>query len=271
MSFDPEAVREFERAGWNRAAPAYEAAFATATRQFVPALLDAAGVAPGRQVLDIACGPGVVTACAAELGATATGLDFSPAMLDIARTRHPALRFDHGDAEALPYADATFDSVVANFGIHHVPRPGIALREAYRVLRPYGRLAFTVWAAPEVNTAWKLLFDAIARCGEATASDAPVPGGGFNSEAQCRSALLDAGFAGITTQTAEARWQHADAGALLAALRAGTARMAALIAAQDVALLPAIVADMAAAAMPYRDPAGIAVPVAAIVAAGVKR
>lgn len=68
MDFDPEAVREFEREGWNRAARAYETSFATATRQFIQALLDAAGVGQGAVVLDVACGPGFVTQAAADRG-----------------------------------------------------------------------------------------------------------------------------------------------------------------------------------------------------------
>jgi len=271
MTFDPEAVREFERAGWNKAAATYESAFATATRCFIPALLDAAGVTAGRRVLDIACGPGVVTAAAAERGAAATGLDFAPAMLALARTRHPALMFDQGDAETLPCPDASFDAVVSNFGIHHVPRPALALREALRVLRPGGHLAFTIWAAPADNLAWKLLFDAIARRGDMAASDAPPPGGGFATGAACQAALAEAGAAAIETRTERAVWRHPDAASLLRAFQTGTARMAALIAAQDPASLPAIAADIAAAAAPYRDAGGLAVPIAAIVASGVKR
>jgi ubiquinone/menaquinone biosynthesis C-methylase UbiE len=192
-------------------------------------------------------------------------------MLAVARDRHPGLTFDHGDAEALPYPDAGFDAMVSNFGIHHVPRPTLALREAHRVLRPGGRLAFTIWAVPAENVAWKLLFDAIGRCGDPAASAAPAPGGGFSTDAHCRAALQEAGFAEPTTRSERAVWRHADAAGLVAALRGGTARMAALIEAQDPAALPAIVADIAAAAAPYRDAGGLALPIAAIVASGVKR
>ena len=265
---DPDAVRAFEHAGWEQAAERYDASFATATCQFAGPLLDAAGVVAGTRVLDIACGTGVVAAAASARGAEARGLDFSPAMLRAARTRQPALAFDEGDAEAPPYPDGSFDAVVSNFGIHHVPRPLLALREAWRVLR-YGRLvAFTVWAAPEENVAWKLVFDAARRCGDLAASQAPAPGGGFRTPDDCRTALQQAGFGTIGTRHLSGVWRHADGGALLAALRSGTARMAALIQAQPEAAIPAIIADIEHHAAAYREGAGLAVPLAAWVAWG---
>lgn len=267
---DFEAIRAFEHAGWERAAHAYEGSFATATRQFIPALLDAAYIGAGRSVLDVACGPGFVAAGAAERGATVRGLDFSAAMLGVARARHPGLMFDQGDAEALPYPNETFDAVVSNFGIHHVPQPILALRQAHRVLRPGGALAFTIWAAPAENTAWKLVFDAIRRCGDMSASHAPAPGGGFGDPTDCAAALEQAGFTGIGTRKLTGLWCHADGRALLGALGSGTARMAALIGAQAQEAIPAIVADINRAAAGYRDTDGLAIPIAAFVAYGRK-
>ena len=268
--FDPEAVRAFEHARWERAAGVYGATFANATRPFIEALLDAAQVARGTRMLDIACGPGFLASAGRARGAVARGLDFSPAMLAVARARDAEVRFDEGDAEALPYADASFDAVVANFGIHHVPRPGFALREAYRVLRDGGRVAFSFWAEPAENVAWKLVFDAVTRHGDRAAAQVPAPGGGFDTAAQCADALREAGFADCTTHLVHATWRHRDAQALVAALQAGTARMAALLEAQRPDAMAAIVADIAANAECYRDADGIAVPIAAVIASGVK-
>jgi SAM-dependent methyltransferase len=271
MPFDPEAVRQFEHGRWQRAASVYEATFASATQPFIAPLLDAAGVAHGTRVLDIACGPGIVTHQAALRGATARGLDFSTAMLAIARARDAAISFDEGDAEALPYADVAFDAVISNFGIHHVPRPAIALAEAHRVLREGGRVAFSFWAEPGENIAWNLLFHAIARHGDRAASPAPPPGGGFGTAQQCIDALGEVGFTDCISQLVRATWHHADATALVSALRAGTARMAAMIEAQPPASMPAIIADIERNAAPYRDGETIAVPIAAVIAAGVRR
>src|SRR5438045_1363155 len=85
MSFDPEAVRAFEHAGWQEAAAEYEATFAQATAPFVEALLDAAGTGAGMKLLDVCCGTGIVTAAAAARGASVVGIDFSPAMLRLCR------------------------------------------------------------------------------------------------------------------------------------------------------------------------------------------
>jgi len=265
---DAKAIRDFEHAGWERAAGSYEASFATATRQFLPALLDAAAIGPGQSVLDVACGPGFAAAAAAARGATVRGLDFSASMLGVARGRHPGIAFDQGDAEALPYPDGSFDAVVSNFGIHHVPHPILALRQARRVLRSGGMLAFTIWAAPDENIAWKLVFEAIRRCGDPAASKAPAPGGGFATRADCYAALEKAGFAGIGSSKLHGVWHQANGHALLGALRSGTARMAALIEAQAEDALPAISAEIGRLATAYRTADGLTIPIAAIVAHG---
>src|ERR1044072_991435 len=134
MSFEPEAVRAFEHAGWQRAAANYNDTFAHATAPFIAPLLEAAGVSPAKRVLDVACGPGHVAAAAAARGGVAPGPDFSAAMVGIASRTYPGIAVTEGDAEDLPYADGVFDAVVSNFGIHHVPRPEAALAECKRVL-----------------------------------------------------------------------------------------------------------------------------------------
>src|SRR5262249_22656289 len=92
MKFDPEAVREFEHDGWQRAAAHYTKTFARATRGFIDDLLGDARVSAGMRVLDLACGPGEVAAAAAGRGALPVGLDFSSEMIALARAGHPAIR-----------------------------------------------------------------------------------------------------------------------------------------------------------------------------------
>jgi SAM-dependent methyltransferase len=270
MSFDPDPVRAFEHAGWQKAAAHYQGTFATATREFAGALLDAAGVAPGMAVLDLCCGAGLIAGEAAARGAVVTGLDFSPAMLAEARAAHPALHFAEGDAEAMPFPDVSFDIVVSSFGIHHVPRPARALAEAFRVLRPGGTLGITTWAAPADNIAWKLLFDAIRLHGDPDAAQTPPSGGGISSEPVLLGLLRDAGFAEPSVEPVSREWRLAQPGDLIAALHRGTVRTAALIDAQRPAALIAIGSEIARQAAAYRRDGWYCIPIAAILARGAK-
>ena len=270
MSFNPEAVRAFEHAGWEKAASAYSATFATASGEFVEALLDAAEISTQTRVLDLCCGPGIVTEAAARRGALADGLDFSPAMLAEARANFPGLRFHEGDAEAMPLAEASFDAVVSNFGIHHVPRPEHALADAFRVLRPGGRFAFTAWASPAENIAWRLLFDAVRLHGDPEAAKAPRSGGGLDSTEIVLRLLREAGFAEATAEIVRREWRLAHPGDLIAVFRRGTVRTAALIEAQRPAALLAIEAEIARHADAYRRDGWYCIPIAAILGCGVK-
>jgi ubiquinone/menaquinone biosynthesis C-methylase UbiE len=270
VTFDPETVRAFEHAGWQQAAAEYDATFAQATAPFAEALLDAAGVAAGLRVLDLCCGTGVVTAAAAARDARPVGLDFSAAMLAAARQTRPQLQFDQADAEALPYADESFAAVVSNFGLHHLPSPQKAVAEAGRVLSPGGRVAFTSWATPAENIAWRLLFDAIRDHGDPSAAKTPPSGGNLGTTEAVLRLLREAGFANVRAEPIRREWHVADPRALLAALARGTVRTAALIAAQPAAARPAIAAAMTRAAVPYRTADGFAVPIVAVLACGTK-
>jgi SAM-dependent methyltransferase len=269
MIFQPAVVRAFEHAGWQRAAASYEGTFAPATAPFVLPLLEAVEVSAGQRVLDVACGPGHVAAAAAARGASPQGLDFSAAMVGIARNRHPQIVVTEGDAEDLPYPDSTFHAVVSSFGMHHVPRPESALTECERVLMPGGRVAFTVWATPVENIAWSLVLDAVARHGDRSAANAPLPGS-LNEADHCLHALEAAGFAERSAEIVRAEWPLPSAQGLVAAFSAGTVRMAALIAAQKPSALAAIIADIEQHAEPFRCSDGLAIPIAAVLARGRK-
>src|SRR5919197_5380837 len=135
---------EFERDGWERAAARYEECW-TDTTLFVEALLDAAGAGAGSRLLDVACGPGFVSEAALARGTQPVGTDVAPAMLGRARLRCPGLPFVEGDAQQLPFDEASFDAVTMNFGILHLSRPDAALVEGCRVHASGGRVAFPAW------------------------------------------------------------------------------------------------------------------------------
>jgi SAM-dependent methyltransferase len=265
---DAAAFRRFEFDTWQRSAERYEAAFSGATRAFIEPLLNAASVGPGIKLLDVACGPGYAAAAGSARGAKAIGVDFSPAMLGVARRRHPALEVHKCDAERLPFPDLSFDAVVANFGLHLLPKPGKALAEAHRVLRPGGRVAFTVWPKPERNIAWQILLDAIKVHGTL---DVKLPAGltaELDEEAGCRRALIAARFAmrSVKVEALQATWRLATSGHLYTGFRDGTARMAGLIAAQNPAVLPAVRAAVDRAAAAYEREGAVVLPLAAILA-----
>lgn len=109
----------------------------------------AIGIAPGIRVLDIACGTGNVAIPLARQGSIVTGVDIAPNLLAQARERAAAeklsVTFDEGDAEALPYEEASFDAAVSMFGAMFAPRPEVVAAEIVRVLRPGGRLGMANW------------------------------------------------------------------------------------------------------------------------------
>jgi SAM-dependent methyltransferase len=103
----------------------------------------------GERWLDVATGTGEIARPAARAGAEVTGLDLAPDLIETARERARAdgveVRFDVGDAEALPYEDGSFDTVSSTFGVMFAPDHDAVARELARVCRPGGRLALLTW------------------------------------------------------------------------------------------------------------------------------
>ena len=111
--------------------------------------LAAAQITPGSDVLDVAAGSGNATIPAALAGARVTGLDLVPELLAIGAERAAAegveVEWVEGDAEALPFADASFDTVLSVVGVQFAPSHEAGAREIARVTRPGGSFVLANW------------------------------------------------------------------------------------------------------------------------------
>lgn len=268
---DREAFRAFEQTGWQKAVEQYDCYFSELTAQTIEPLLDAAEVGVGTRVLDVATGPGIVAAAAAARGAAVVGVDFAAGQVARASQRYPALKFVEGDAENLGFGDGSFDAVVINFGMLHFPNPEKALSEAARVLRPGGRIAFTVWAAPDRAVGFGIALRTIQQLG---IINVPLPPGPpffrFSDPDECRRVLADAGFTRLEVREIRQIWRHASPDILFDSLQNGTVRTAALLRAQSSKARKAIRDAMREAVRAYQQAERFEIPMPAILAAATK-
>jgi SAM-dependent methyltransferase len=127
--------------------------YAAVAREVIPelgrVLVAESGVGTGDRVLDVAAGTGNASIEAARAGASVVASDLTPELLEIGRRDAEAqgvgLTFEEADAEALPYADDSFDAVLSCVGVMFAPHHELAARELTRVVRAGGRLALINW------------------------------------------------------------------------------------------------------------------------------
>jgi demethylmenaquinone methyltransferase/2-methoxy-6-polyprenyl-1,4-benzoquinol methylase len=130
-----------------------------------------AGVPPGGRALDLCCGTGDIAFALARRGAAVTGLDFSRKMLDVAESRRlksstPTTQnpiFLQGDAQQIPFAEATFDAVTVGYGLRNLASWETGLAEMHRVARPGARLIVLDFGKP-ANALWRKIYFAHLRC-----------------------------------------------------------------------------------------------------------
>ena len=109
-------------------------------------VIETAGIGPDDTVLDVACGPGLITCAVAKVARHVTGIDITPAMIDEARKRQQSMRLKNmewkvGDVLPLPFPESSFSAVITRYSFHHFLEPEAVLAEMVRVCQPGGRVA----------------------------------------------------------------------------------------------------------------------------------
>lgn len=214
------------------------------------------------KVLDLCCGQGTLTARLVEAGHEVTGLDFSTAMLERARAAAPDAALVDGDAQDLPFADASFDAVVCNFGVMHVPDQPKALAEVHRVLRPDGLYSMTGWAGPVRPGGFQLIVQTARAFLPDGVTPPPAPDYFLYARKPEATAFLAASGLKITThRLIDLHWDLDRPDALFDAFLTGTVGMRMLLLTLDEAQRDAMRADLGATiARDFSDGEGFRVP-----------
>src|SRR4051794_28615616 len=146
MSIDVTGFKEGQKAMWTAGDYGEVAQRIVAVGEYVAQRADAG---PGIQLLDVATGTGNVSVPAAQAGASVTGLDLTPKLLEEQRGRAGAagveIELVEGDAEELPFGADSFDRVTSCFGVMFAPRQPVAASELIRVARPGGKVVVAAW------------------------------------------------------------------------------------------------------------------------------
>lgn len=275
-SYDPEAYRAAEHAGYEQVAADYDRWLAAATAQFAEPLLDLAALQPGERVLDAACGPGVLTLRALPRlrpGGTCLGVDFSGRMIQIARTNAGGIRgvqFDEMDVEHLSLPDAMFDVAVCGFGVMHFPDPARALAELRRVLKPGGRMALSVWADLSRVEFMKIMLDAVKDAAPGAGFPPGPPMFGLGTDTALGPLLAEAGFSRPRYREAVTRLTFPSFDAWWNALVLGAARLGGVVRAMPDDARNRMRADLQSALASRTGPEGLILDGAAFLAAAVR-
>jgi len=140
---------------FTRQAETFSASSAITDSALTQRFVDALGEAAQGSVLDVACGPGILSAAIAKSARDVVAFDLTPEMLKKARQRCGEaglanVSFREGNAAELPFAAAAFEAVVTRLSVHHFDRPGRVMSEIFRVLRPGGRFVIADVISSEV-------------------------------------------------------------------------------------------------------------------------
>ncbi|WP_428261475.1 class I SAM-dependent methyltransferase [Haliangium sp.] len=215
------------RAHWNEFAPDFEATFERATCLLARSLIEHLRLGSADAVLEVGAGPGAGALAVREHlrpGARLVVTDIATKMVELARAKLPAdIEVLEADAEALPFADASFDRLLGNLNLMLVFDPDRALAEAHRVLRPGARAAWSVWGRPSHSAMFTVPPEAARKVGiemapsrsnfhlgDRQALRAKVLGHGFRRALTWYQAMmydLPSGAAGAAVVVRNPRWR----------------------------------------------------------------
>lgn len=271
-SIDALAFHKFEHQGWEVSTQAYAQYFGQLTNATTTYLLDEVNAGVGSRLIDLATGPGYVAAVAQKRGCEVVGVDFSESMVSLAKSvQSSAISFVVGDVQKLAQSDGSFDCAVMNFGILHLSEPNKAIAEAFRVLKPGGRFAFTVWARPDEAKGFSLVLRAIETFGIV---DVPIPMGppffAFSDPVHAERILADNGFLHISSQQLPLVWTLDSPQDVFTAFYEGTARTGGLLRRQTSEALSAIKHAVTRNCAPYVNKGKTRIPMPAFVYSATK-
>ena len=217
-----ETFKEFERKAWETKAARYDQTWGTVSAQTIDELLNLAGLEKGVSFLDCGCGPGHLCHRASMSGAEVVGCDYSHEMVKLASEAYPGLRFEHQDVENLTYTSQSFDVVTLNYLLLHLENQGRALLEAARVLKPGGRLLFSLWLPPAESAGLRLMFSAVKQYADISVIPPAQDIFLFADQEYSKSFLQEQGFSKVSFHRVENYWNVADADEFFTAVQAGT-------------------------------------------------
>ena len=245
-------------------------------RPWANILLRRAALQPSERVLDVACGTGIVSRQVAPLvgiHGQVVALDMNPAMLAVARSLPlppgAVIRWQEGNALALPFPDSSFDAVLCQHGLQFFPDRTMAVREMRRVLAPAGRVLVIVLQALELHPVFAALMESVANHLSLPMSAVMTPFA-LSSAEELRSLFTAVGFENvdILPETTTVRFPDAQRFVSLAATSSAAAvpAFAQLAEPERVALLENVRADVEPTICNYRDADIISFPMFANIA-----
>ncbi len=206
---DDIALKAREQKNWSSAAEGWRRRDKLLRKGAAPVskrMLELSGMTVGSYVLDIASGTGEPALSAAKRvgdSGKVIGTDLTQAMLDVARDKAEQqglkhMTFQCADAEKLDFPDTSFDAVTMRWGLMFMPNPDVCLAQAYRMLKPHGRISLACWSAPDKNPFVGVLMQVLARYMDIPKAEPRAPGiFAFADSDYLRETMETAGFAHI--------------------------------------------------------------------------